>query len=92
MFLLFVGAYVILEGVFERLKTWLGIVNTSSDHERSVSWRALAAAIIVLLASASHSLLHDELGDLVAHQGILGTLHLLVATVRFFVRFARAAR
>jgi hypothetical protein len=80
MFMLFLGSYVILEDVFQRLKNLLGIRDQSDEDEVSASWRAAASAAIVLLATASHSLLHDILGDLVVHQGLLATARLLIYT------------
>lgn len=78
MFLLFLGSYVVLEDVFQRLKSFLGISDQSDEHEIPASWRAAASAAIVLLATASHSLLHDILDDLVVHQGLLATVRLLI--------------
>jgi hypothetical protein len=77
-FLIFVCSLVILEDISGRLKSLLGISNRSLGHEMSGLWRAIAIAIIVLLVSALHSLLHDVLGDLVIHQGVLGTTRLLI--------------
>jgi len=71
---------IILEDVFDRLKSRFGISDKGPEHEIPASWRAVASAMIVLLASASHSLLHEILGDLVIHQGILGTVRLLIYT------------
>lgn len=79
--LIAIGSYVILEDIFERLKGIFGIDNEGGEHEIiPASWRAIAIATIVLLASTSHSLLHDIFGDLVVHQGILGTARLLIYT------------
>ena len=80
MFLLFLGSYVILEDIFDRLKGHFGISEKGLDNKLPAAWRAIASAVIVLLASASHSLLHKSLGELVTHHGILGTLRLFIYT------------
>jgi len=80
IFLLFLGSYVILDDILDRLKSLLGISDSYAEHEISASWRAAAIAVIVLLVTALHSLLHDILGDLVVHQGIYGTARLLIYT------------
>jgi hypothetical protein len=84
MFLIFLGSYIVLEDLFERLKTLFGISDERPGHEIPASWRAAAIAIIVLFASASHSLLHDILGDLVIHQGFLGTVRTLTYSYVLF--------
>ena len=79
MLLLFVGSYVVLEDLFERLKSLFGIANESSEREAPATRRALTIAVIVVLfASVSDSLLHDILGDLVNHQGIFQTFRTLI--------------
>lgn len=84
MLLMFLGSYVILEDLFERLKSLLGISDEAHEHEIPASWRAVAIAMVVFLASASHSLLHGILGELVVHQGIFETVRILLYSYILF--------
>jgi len=84
MLLMFLGSYVVLEDLFERLKSLLGAADESHEHEIPASWRAVAIAMIVFLASASHSLLHGILGELVVHQGLFETVRILISSYILF--------
>lgn len=84
MLLMFLGSYVVLEDLFERLKSLVSISDENHEHEIPASWRAVAIAMVVFLASASHSLLHGILGELVVHQGIFETVRILLYSYILF--------
>jgi hypothetical protein len=84
MLLIACGSWIILEDIFERIKNFFGTNDGDSEGEIQASLRAIAITIIVL-ASATHSLLHDIFADLVAQQGIFGTAKWLIYTFTLWV-------